>query len=134
MIGHSLDGVDSWERDVFREDGPGTVIVQSAHQDQQTPGDTGTKQARMSAEDVMTFWNCMVPCGWSLGGLVAFLLNRKRTPAGQTGGKISALRALLLGLLSTLCYLIAVRQAENAGLNHTFQRPEAYNPRHADKR
>jgi hypothetical protein len=128
MIGHSLDGVASWERDVFRGDGPGAVMAQRAHQDQQTPGNTGAKQARMSAEDILTFWNCMVPCGWSLGGLVAFLLNRKLTPAGQTGGKIPALRVILLGLLSTLCYLIAVRQAENTGINHTFQRPQTRNP------
>jgi len=63
----------------------------------------------------MTFWNCMVPCGWSLGGLLAFLLKRKLTPPGQTGGKISALRVILFGLLSTLCYLIALRHAESPG-------------------
>lgn len=121
MIGHPVDDVDSRERDVLRGGGLETVTVQQAHQDPQTPGYTGTKQARMSAEDVMTFWNCMVPCGWSFGGLVAFLLNRKQTSASKT----SALRAILLGILSTLCYLIAVRQAENVGTDHTFQRPEA---------
>lgn len=139
MTGHSLDGVASREQAVLRGDGPGTVMAQRAHQNQQTPGDTGTKQTRMPAEDIMTFWNCMVPCGWSLGGLMACLLNRQRTPSGQTSEKTSALRAILLALLATLCYLIAVQQTVHAASNHTFEQPGAYNPgkrystRHADR-
>lgn len=66
------------------------------------------KRSRLFTEEALTFWNCMVPYGWSLGGLVTLLLNRNRHRAEGDG---SAFRPLVFGFLSTLCYLMAVLQA-----------------------
>lgn len=81
---------------------------------------------RMSTDETIAFWSCMVPCGWSIGGLVAFLLSRKQK--GRASKQNTALRSLLFGLLSTLCYLMAVLQAEKYGVVPQLQQPETGTP------
>lgn len=131
MITKSFNGFDPQQYDAVHasHDLP-TTPDQMEQQTPPTPRAEVTQQAKktshMSADETIAFWSCMVPCGWSIGGLVAFLLSRKRK--GRASQQNTALRSLLFGLLSTLCYLMAVLQAEKYGLAPQLQQAETGTP------
>jgi hypothetical protein len=123
MIVKPLNSVYPQERELpGGKDVSSTTVDQTVQEDHQTLPEVPTKkkmaQPRMSVDEVMTFWSCMVPYGWSLGGLLAFLLHRKRKKTGR------AIISIIFGLLSALCYLVAVLQA---GAQRPPQR-EVYDP------
>lgn len=114
MIVDSLDRVYPQEYESSRRECIATAVDQVEQEDHPKALTVATQdqkdrtRPRLSVDEIMTFWSCLVPCGWSLGGLAAFLLSRQRKNAGRPR---SVLSSILLGLLSTLCYLVAVLQA-----------------------
>jgi hypothetical protein len=126
MIVKSLNEVYPQEQELLKEKAVSIVVDQIVQVDHQAALEVTTKRAvakpRMSVDEVIAFWSCMVPYGWSIGGLLVFLLNRRRKNSGR------AISSIIFGLLSTLCYLVAVRQARNYEITQRLQPQEVCDP------
>lgn len=125
MIIEHLDNASQQRHEDFKKTKVATAVEQAQQTNQPMPPDPLRKKVEtksyLSVDEALTFWNCMVPCGWSLGGLIAFLLNRKRRSAGQVNGLDPILSSAAFGVLSTLCYLIAMSHAWRYGNDQPLQ-------------